>query len=1116
MTEPLKIYVPNITGVKPKLDVPSDFWVGLDADATFYVNRGLDYMTSSLSEVMKTALAAESSNVLKLVAKSPLFTMAIGANFFLNLGQIQNKNGDAAAHAYLAAAVTTGVSTLASIGVGAATTFAAASLFAAPVAIAGIAGFTLAFVASAVYDGVTFNGVTGSQAVADWAARSYDEFFGTKTDPLSSSSVNAQYGSDNTIDGAGTVNQNYSIHKGDAATAIQKLGGSVWVNDVTPVHSDGQDYSLVKDGASTNINGSNYFISNVMDSLDNAATEIAGFVSQQVGDGINWLTKNDSAIQLDMANWLAANLGNLINGQMSLDTAFISLAKYVAIQRGSTILANSINNVTGATNALSGFFEDAGVVDKVLADRYAGSVYTALGRMAVDFTFNSNGWNAEQYAKSGLTTIASVIAFEYRGYLFGDTGLNTAGAAAAATTLVAGLLNSGDFSRGDWLNLGAQAGIAYGSGVAANLLVDYVLSFSSMPWLYSNPATAAVAIITAIISLVGGKILNSLFGSKKFYDGEFGDPSLVLNSIYQVQQVDDGSGHLIPALVAVNANGSTIISKGITTIIGNVGQDVLVGGATDDSISGGSGSDYLEGRGGNDTLIGADGADQISGGDGNDFISGGIGDDVLFADAGNDTVVSDDGDDFVHLGSGDDATATGAGNDIVFGGSGVDSIDAGDGDDLIEAGTGDDTVDSGAGNDLVFGNAGNDIIMLGDGDDVAFGDTGNDQIYGGNGNDIILGGAGIDILHGENGNDIIDGGDGDDLIEAGLGNDKIAGGAGDDVLLGGMDNDFLFGGDGADTLEGEFGDDILLGGNGADILNGGDGNDWYVFKDGNDTGNTITDSGGANDAIVLSWLTQANISSLALTRIGNDLKISVAGKDITTVVDQFAGKTIETLEISGGKTINLIGLTGTGLLATPAVNALVGTARQTVVDNEFSGINSILSSKATLLNNALTNIVVDTGYQELLETSLSKEFYNGNEITSFKRDRGACGGAYTVYKLNQLSDLAGTEELFAMYEIPAAYNAADYDQVHLNAQRIGNVYNVNYAVNSFNTVAATETIYDYYDAGKYVATTILFKDLSGNVLSSSQVATPDVLLSSGALLTHDIRLVSCSSTVVNL
>ena len=58
--------------------------------------------------------------------------------------------------------------------------------------------------------------------------------------------------------------------------------------------------------------------------------------------------------------------------------------------------------------------------------------------------------------------------------------------------------------------------------------------------------------VGAVLGFIGSKILGGLFGSKKFYEGEFATRQRLINSVYVIETLDDGT----QALVATNPEGS--------------------------------------------------------------------------------------------------------------------------------------------------------------------------------------------------------------------------------------------------------------------------------------------------------------------------------------------------------------------------------------------------------------------------------------------------------------------------------------------------------------------------------------------------------------------------------
>ncbi|WP_030130682.1 calcium-binding protein [Pseudomonas sp. QTF5] len=105
------------------------------------------------------------------------------------------------------------------------------------------------------------------------------------------------------------------------------------------------------------------------------------------------------------------------------------------------------------------------------------------------------------------------------------------------------------------------------------------------------------------------------------------------------------------------------------------------------------------------------------------------------------------------------------------------------------------------------------------------------------------------------------------------------------ILTGNATNDTLNGLGGNDTLYGNGGDDTLDGGTGNDRLVGGRGSDTYRFGLGYGF-DVIDNSGGANNDVDTLLLTNLNANQIRLTRIGNDLVLSVLASGETLTVSQ--------------------------------------------------------------------------------------------------------------------------------------------------------------------------------------------------------------------------------------
>ncbi|MGH8330053.1 MAG: cadherin-like domain-containing protein, partial [Pseudomonas sp.] len=105
------------------------------------------------------------------------------------------------------------------------------------------------------------------------------------------------------------------------------------------------------------------------------------------------------------------------------------------------------------------------------------------------------------------------------------------------------------------------------------------------------------------------------------------------------------------------------------------------------------------------------------------------------------------------------------------------------------------------------------------------------------------------------------------------------------TLTGGAAADTLNGLGGDDTLYGNAGDDTLDGGTGNDRLLGGRGSDTYRFGQGYGF-DVIDNSDGASSDVDILRLTNLNANQIRLTRMGNDLVLTVLATGETLTVSQ--------------------------------------------------------------------------------------------------------------------------------------------------------------------------------------------------------------------------------------
>ena len=420
------------------------------------------------------------------------------------------------------------------------------------------------------------------------------------------------------------------------------------------------------------------------------------------------------------------------------------------------------------------------------------------------------------------------------------------------------------------------------------------------------------------------------------------------------------NGTIYDDSITGNNNDDTITAgDGNDIIYGNAGNDNIDGGNGDDIIYGGQGCDTLKGGYGNDTYVWnlGDDLDTIEDDAGQNTLLFGNGisfNDLDFNMLGNNLLITVNGDknqgvqinnflnendlykiEYLKFSDGTSIYLPDLGLNMAYGAT-DDTINGTYNDDTIIAGNGNDTVNAGDGNDSIYGGKGNDALNGGNGRDSYYYNLGDgyDTITETRGNDKIIFGEGISINNlsfrqdGSNldiliNNDVSQGvtvkdfysgtnyqvetlqfADGStfNLSTQGI---TLQQTDADDTVKGTSYNDIIYGNSGHDTINAGDGNDTIVGGVGNDSLNGGNGDDTYVYNLG-DGFDTITDTGG-DDKIVFGE--GINQSDLSFEQIGNDLKISVNGKDdkgiqINNHFQNDASK-IETIEFYDGSTLNI-------------------------------------------------------------------------------------------------------------------------------------------------------------------------------------------------------------------
>lgn len=335
-------------------------------------------------------------------------------------------------------------------------------------------------------------------------------------------------------------------------------------------------------------------------------------------------------------------------------------------------------------------------------------------------------------------------------------------------------------------------------------------------------------------------------------------------------------------------------------------------------ITGTSGNDILSGYETDDIITAQDGDDTIHAGLGNDTVTAGSGDDTIYGEIGNDQLSGDDGNDVIDGGVGNDILDGGVGNDTLIGGEGSDTyiFKIGDGSDEIH-----DFSTTASEIDTIAFEAGitpQDVTLQRNGDDLALliaNTTDSLTIRGyfsayqeGDPTEYTVGVNKIErvvFVDGtvwnsrtleyaiSNTNGIVNpaitfGNTNSENLYADQDGQMIYADEGDDTIIGQEGDDTLHGEAGNDTIYAGLGHDTLVGGEGNDFLDGGEGNDTYVFS-----------PGFGHDTIVDYDTTQGNIDTIAfssgitpdditLSRVGNNLVLSLATGDSITVQGYYA------------------------------------------------------------------------------------------------------------------------------------------------------------------------------------------------------------------------------------
>lgn len=197
----------------------------------------------------------------------------------------------------------------------------------------------------------------------------------------------------------------------------------------------------------------------------------------------------------------------------------------------------------------------------------------------------------------------------------------------------------------------------------------------------------------------------------------------------------------------------------------------------------------------------------------------------------------------------------------------------------------------------------------------------------------------------------------------------IFGGSGNDAIEGGLSADHLYGGAGADTLTGNGGNDYLEGGAGTDIYK-------YATSDGFDT---ILDADGQGRIVIDGVTLEGDVAQYGDSRVHRDA-------DGRLYVDAGAGLIVDNSMLVLGYSNGNLGLTMTGPLADPTLDALFGNDQNNFIGTgvyDMGSTASVLSIVSTL-NGATTDNILEggAGIDILSGGAGNDRLYAGSQISA--------------------------------------------------------------------------------------------------------------------------------------
>lgn len=750
------------------------------------------------------------------------------------------------------------------------------------------------------------------------------------------------------------------------------------------------------------------------------------------GDAIQGETGGNDTVYTALDGYTLANgLENLtLYGTANLSGTGNALANKLTGNSGNNNLSGGDGNDTldgglGADTLNGGIGNDTYVVDSsndVVKENTGEGIDTVDSY--VSYTLSTELENLALLGTGNINGTGNAQDNE----ILGNDGNNILNGGLGADTMAGGRGNDVYYvdNAGDTVTETADAGIDTVYSSVGLILADNVEKLV----LTDTAAAGSGNILDNTIT--GNSVNNTLDGGigKDTMTGGAG------NDTYLVDNIGD-------VVIEAAGQGTDTVQAGVSyTLSANV-ENLTLTGTDSTNGTGNALGNIIEGNSGDNILNGGAGADTMTGGLGNDSYYVDNSKDVVteYLDEGIDSVYSSisyilgvNVENLTLIGAGaisgtgndlaNKITGNGAGNSL-YGGTGNDTLDGGAGADIMAGGLGDDTyyVDNvrdvvkenfEPGNDTVFSSVTytlsanvENLTLLGSGNINGTGNELANTIIGNDGNNILSGGLGIDTLQGGKGNDTYQA-DADDIIveKAGEGIDTVNSNLASYTLTANVENLTLTGngninGTGntlANTLIGTSGSNILDGGIGADTMTGGLGNDTYVVDN---TGDVVVEAAGQGTDTVQSSITYtlgANVENLTLSGsgyidgYGNTLNNNITGNAGNNTLDGGIGADT----MSGGLGNDTY---------------LVDNIKDSVIENDNSGIDTVKSSISYVLGDNLENLTL-TG------TALSG---TGNELNN-KID-GSAGN-------NILSGDAGNDTLNGGAGNDTVYGGAGNDTLY--------------------------------------------------------------------------------------